>query len=35
MAQKGRPPKIVPHIPGKFEDIVKAVVRPLPKPDRK
>ena len=35
MADRGRPPKIIPHIPGKFEEIVKAVVTPLPKPEKK
>ena len=28
----GRPPKVVPPIPDTFENVVEAVVRPLPKP---
>ena len=30
----GRPPKVVPPIPDTFENVVKAVVRPLPKPQK-
>ncbi len=28
---KGRPPKIIPGIPAKFEDVLKAVVKPVKK----
>ncbi len=35
MADKGRPPKIVPPIPATFAEVIKAVVKPKPKPDNK
>ena len=31
----GRPPKVVPPIPDTFENVVKAVVRSLPKEPQK
>ena len=33
MADKGRPPKIVPPIPASFDEVLKAVVKPAPQPD--